>query len=158
MLTKRVDSSVLIFCTCVNILFAMHFIRPGMETRFATMTHFCYFRCSLNLRLRTKGGEVLINLANFIFFRSELNQVLAVKPSKLWGYRSAHFCHREHEERLTCLEVGDDCAAGQGPFGSIQGHGVAGARLEVGKLVFLLVALDKEGVSCHWKITVDSEV
>lgn len=56
------------------------------------------------------------------------------------------------------MQVGDDRAAGEGPFGSIQGHGVAGARLEVGQLVLLLVALDKEGVSCHWKITVDSEV
>lgn len=56
------------------------------------------------------------------------------------------------------MEVGDDRAAGEGPFGSIQGHGVAGARLEVGQLVLLLVALNKEGVSCHWKVTVDSEV
>lgn len=49
------------------------------------------------------------------------------------------------------MEVGDDRAAGQGSFGSIQGHSVAGARLEVGQLVLLLVALDKERVSCHWK-------
>lgn len=62
MLTKCVDSAVLIFFTCVNILFAMHFIRPGMETRFATMTLFCYFRCGLNLRSRTMGGEALITL------------------------------------------------------------------------------------------------
>lgn len=49
------------------------------------------------------------------------------------------------------MEVGDDRAAGQGSFGSIQGHSVAGARLEVGQLVLLLVPLDKERVSCHWK-------
>lgn len=125
---------------------------------FVTMTHFSYFRCGLNLWSRTMGREVLINLPKFFFLLFGIKASACSKTLLLWGYRSAHFCHGEHAERLTCLEVGDDRAAGEGPFGSIQGHGVAGARLEVGQLVLLLVALDKEGVGCHWKVTVDPEV
>lgn len=69
----------------------------------------------------------------------------------LWGCSPTNFIMENMWWARTCLEVGDDRATGQGSFGGIQGHSVAGARLEVGQLVLLLVALDKERVSCHWK-------
>lgn len=74
-----------------------------------------------------------------------------VSVSTKRGCSSPNFIMKKMWWALTCLEVGDDCAAGQRPFGSIQSHSVAGAWLEVGQLVLLLVALDKERVSCHWK-------
>ena len=51
----------------------------------------------------------------------------------------------------TCLEVGDDGAAGEGSFGGVEGDRVGGAWLKVGQLVLLLVAFHKESISCHWK-------
>lgn len=51
----------------------------------------------------------------------------------------------------TCLEVGDDGATGEGSFGGVKGHGVAGAGLQVGQLVLLLGALHQESICCHWK-------
>lgn len=53
--------------------------------------------------------------------------------------------------RRTCLEVGDNGAAGEGSFGGIKGHRVAGAWLKVGQLVLLLVSLHKKCISRHWK-------
>lgn len=52
------------------------------------------------------------------------------------------------------MEVGDNSAAGEGSFGSVKGHRVAGAWLKVGQLVLLLVAFNKESISCHWKTEV----
>ena len=52
--------------------------------------------------------------------------------------------------RLTCLEVGDDGAAGERALGGVQGHGVGGAGPEAGQLVVLPVALNQDGVCGHW--------
>lgn len=49
------------------------------------------------------------------------------------------------------MEVGDDRAACEGSFGGVQGYRVGCTRLEIGKLVLLLVALHQESICCHWK-------
>lgn len=109
----------------------------------AAVTHCSYFRFSRHTLIEDNSNKVLIK-SSPVFPAS-----VCIQPACTEAAALPTVSVEMMGWARTCLEVGDDRAAGQGSFGRVQGHGVAGARLEVGQLVLLLVALHEERVSRH---------